>query len=108
MSRVKRWLNWTPRQCQIMETSPEEEPTKPSKLNFVGFDGSGSRESPIIGGPETPPASVPSDTQIMADSPGTAPTKPTKLPALRSARGRPVAWLRPEKAARGGDGLLYC
>ena len=79
MSTSSRWLNWTPHGSQIIETSPGMEPSKPSKMNFEGFDGSGSRESPIIGHPETPPASVPSDTQIMAAYAGTAPTKPTKL-----------------------------
>jgi hypothetical protein len=46
-----------------MKTSPEVEPTTPSKMNFVGFDGSSSKESPITGGPVTPPASVSSDDQ---------------------------------------------
>jgi hypothetical protein len=70
MSTVSRWLNWTPRQRQIMETSPEVEPTKPSKRTFVGFEGSVSRENPIIRAPETPPASVPTDTQTTAESGG--------------------------------------
>ncbi|HLI30090.1 MAG TPA: hypothetical protein VKV79_03190 [Terriglobia bacterium] len=48
MSAASRWLNWTPGQGEIIETSPKMEPTKPSKLSFVGFDGSVSGENPII------------------------------------------------------------
>jgi len=79
MSAPSRWLNWTPNQRLIMETLPESEPTKPSKMNFVGFDGSASKETSITGEPGTPPTPVPGETQTIADSPGTAPTKPTKL-----------------------------
>lgn len=52
MSTISRWLNWAPCQTQKIDTPPETEPTEQSRLSFVGFDGSVSRESPIIRGAE--------------------------------------------------------
>jgi len=48
VSTVSRWRNWKPGQPQIIETSPKPEPTKPSELSFVGFEGSVSGENQII------------------------------------------------------------
>ena len=46
---VARWLNWTPPPPErISEDSVEIEPTKPTKLGFVGFVGSRSVESQKI------------------------------------------------------------
>jgi hypothetical protein len=92
-----------------METSPKVEPTKPSKMNFAGFDGSSSRADPIIGGPETPPASVPSDAQnigesvrpLMADSPGIRRAKSIETPgACPYILPEGVRLIRYEKKAR--------
>jgi hypothetical protein len=47
MSTTSRWLTWRPNQAQIIEISHETGPTKPSKLSFVGFDGSALEEKPI-------------------------------------------------------------
>jgi hypothetical protein len=41
-----RWFTWQPQ--KIFENLPEQEPSKPSKPSFVGFDGSISRESQKI------------------------------------------------------------
>ena len=45
--RQNRWLNWRSR-APITEESPDQEPTKPSKLGSVGFDGSTSTQAPNI------------------------------------------------------------
>ncbi len=42
-----RWLDWKPK-AQILADTAESEPTKPSKLGSVGFDGATSAESPEI------------------------------------------------------------
>lgn len=57
MSTASRWLTWTPSQPPITDTSPKTEPTKPSKLSFVGFEGTTSEEKPIIRESQPAPAS---------------------------------------------------
>jgi hypothetical protein len=39
---TSRWLNWTPPDGQIIEKSPDPEPSKPSKGGLEGFAGSTS------------------------------------------------------------------
>lgn len=102
MSTPFSWLDWTPSQRQIMESPPETEPTKPSEGAFVGFDGSISRENPIIEPTPQPEPAPP----VMGNALYTEPTKPseamehpqtvgasTELPPLagrKNARGQMV------------------
>lgn len=53
MSATSKWLDWTPRKSQIIQTSPKEEHTKPTKPSFDGFEGPVSGESRIIQGTES-------------------------------------------------------
>jgi hypothetical protein len=124
-----RWLTWEPSHPRIMANPPATEPAKPPKPDFAGFEGALSGANPIIGGPETPPASVPSDAQnrrksvtlgdtqnsgesampLMADSPGIRGAKSIKTPGgvpLHPAGRRQIASVRAEDPARGGHGLL--
>jgi hypothetical protein len=48
VSTLSRWLNWTPRQPEMIETPPETELTKPTKPSFVSFGGPVSQEKEII------------------------------------------------------------
>jgi len=84
MSTPSRWLNWTPSQRPIMETSPELEPTKPSKVASVGFDGSVSGENPIIRPSDQPEQTSP----IMEKALYTEPTKPSEVTELSPLAGR--------------------
>jgi hypothetical protein len=44
---TRRWLDWRPATAVTAE-SADREPTKPSKPGSVGFEGSGSEDSPKI------------------------------------------------------------
>lgn len=85
MSAPSRWLNWTPGQPPIMQTSPGMEPSKPSKFICDGFDGSVPKESPIIRAPkpasEKPeggcPYQLPVGVKLLAYSPKAPPVAVT-------------------------------
>jgi len=76
MSAPSRWLNWTPSERQVMEPPRETEPAKPSKTNSVGFDGSGSKDNPII----QPTDQMEPADPIIEQTLYTEPSKPTKTP----------------------------
>jgi hypothetical protein len=67
---ASRWLNWTPHR-PIIAKLPESNPTKPTEPPFVGFVGSSSANSQIIGS-EVSAAVSP----VVA--PASSPTHPAK------------------------------
>ncbi len=41
-----KWLDWQPGN-EVMETSTHAQPTKPTEIGFVGFEGTAQRDFPI-------------------------------------------------------------